>query len=139
MKIFLNIICLGFASLFISGCAPSTFSEMKQKESINKSSFIAQENYESIYKRSLIKSKECFEMGALTAAFIADGQMYTNTKEAEVTVSLIGGFGRSLIHGATFKSINENQTEVTLYTYWSEKYIVKMKKLFIGEVSSCEN
>ena len=132
------VICIIF-TFFLTGCAPATFSEMKKKESINKASFITHENYETIYKRSLSKSKECFEMGAITTAFIADGQLYSNTKEAEVTVSIMGGFGRNLIHGATFKSINENQTEVTLYTYWSEQYIVKMKKLFTGETNSCEN
>lgn len=124
--------------LIFLGCAPSTFQEMKSSESIKKKTFIVDENYENVYRRSLTKSKECFEMGAITAAFVADGQLYPNSNEAELTVYLIGGFGKNMIHGATFKSIGNQKTEMKLYTYWSEQYIDKMKRLFTGEEINCK-
>ena len=134
----LRLLIVLITPLIFLGCAPSTFQEMKSSESIKKKTFIVDENYENVYRRSLNKAKECFEMGALTAAFVADGQLYSNSNEGELTVYLIGGMGKSMIHGATFKDIGNQKTEMKLYTYWSEKYIDKMKRLFTGEAINCE-
>lgn len=124
-------------SLFFIGCAPSTFNEMKTRDDIKKSSFTVNEGYEIVYKRSLSKARECYEFGAVTAAFIAEGQLYHDSKEAEITVSMIGGTGRNVIHGATIKETADRQTKIDLYTYWSDKYLVQMKKLFSGESTAC--
>lgn len=131
MKRILFLLAFAF---FIVGCAPSNFNEMKSSADIKKTTFILNENYEDVYSRSLSKSKECLEMGGI----IAIGQIYPKAKKGEIEVALISGMGKNLIHAATIKDIENGQTEVTLYTYWNEKYLDKMRLLFSGNQGKCD-
>ena len=124
--------------LIFLGCAPSTFQEMKSREDTKKMSFSVNENYEYFYKKSLQRAKECYEFGMITAAFIVDGQLYNNTKEAEISVSLMGGLGRSVHNGATIKGPNDNLTEVELFSYFGVSHLEKMKRIFTDDTYKCE-
>ena len=134
----LRLLIVLITPLIFLGCASSTFHEMKSSESTKKGVFVIEENYEDIYRRSLTKLKECYEGGVLRAPFYANGQLYPNSKEAEVTVYLDSGMNKLMIHAATFKDIGNQKTEMKLYSYYGEEYIDKMKKLFTGEVVNCE-
>lgn len=100
MKKELLLIVLG---LLFTGCAPSTFSEMKSSDSIKSETVMVDKNYEDIYRKSLSKARECYEMGLITGAVIADGQLYPSSKEGEIVIYTMGGLGKSISLGATFK------------------------------------
>lgn len=42
-------------------------------------SFSVNENYEYFYKKNL-QGQECYEFGMITAAFIVEGQIFSNAK-----------------------------------------------------------
>lgn len=130
MKKLLSLIVL----VFIIGCAPANLNEMKSSSDIKKTTFVLNENYEDVYIRSLSKSKECLEMGGI----IAFGQIYPKIKESEIEVALVGAMGKNLIHAASIKDLDNIKTQVTLYTYWNEKYLEKMQLLFSGKQETCD-
>lgn len=124
--------------LIFLGCAPSTFGEMKTREDTKKMSFSVNENYEYFYKKNLQRAKECYEFGMITAAFIVEGQIFSNAKEAEISISLVGGFGRNVHNGATIKGLNDNLTEVELFSYFGVSHLEKMKRIFTDDTYKCE-
>ncbi len=134
MKAKLFLIIVG---LFFVGCAPSTFSEMKRSESIKNETVIVNKNYEDIYRKSLAKARECYEMGLITGAVIADGQLYPSSKEGEIIIYTMGGLGRSITNGATFKAIEQNKTQIRFYATYGETSLRRMKRLFLDEDQGC--
>ena len=74
----------------------------------------------------------------ITAAFIVEGQIFSNAKEAEISISLVGGFGRNVHNGATIKGLNDNLTEVELFSYFGVSHLEKMKRIFTDDTYKCE-
>lgn len=123
--------------LLFAGCAPSTFSEMKSSDSIKSETVMVDKNYENIYRKSLSKARECYEMGLITGAVIADGQLYPSAKEGEIVIYTMGGLGKSISLGATFKEIEQNKTQIRFYATWGETSLKRMERLFLGEAQGC--
>ena len=94
-------------------------------------------NYEDIYRKSLSKARECYEMGLITGAVIADGQLYPSSKEGEIVIYTMGGFGKSITNGASFKEIEQNKTQIRFYATWGETSLKRMERLFLGEAQGC--
>lgn len=136
---FFRIVLLSIVSLSLIGCAPSTFEEMKSNNQRKQKTYIINKNYEDLYRYGLSKSRQCFEnVNLLLGSYTVEGQIYANAKEAELIYSLVGGSFKSIIHGATFKEIDTNKTEIIIYTIWNETYIDKLKRSYTGETIDCD-
>ncbi|PHM16469.1 MAG: hypothetical protein CJD30_11425 [Sulfuricurvum sp. PD_MW2] len=135
-NIFSLIGAFGF-TIVLTGCMASTPKEMTIDPKVKSKQVVVNQNYQRIYKRALDKSRECFEMGLGTAAIIADGQIYTELKEAEMSIYLMGGLGRQMHHTAKFKSIDENNTDMIVYSYFGDLAVDQLKRQFTGECISC--
>jgi len=119
---------------------PTSFNAMKNDDTIHREKFTINQNYQTLYKRSLEKSHECYDIGMITAVITTDGQLYSDLKEAEVYTYMIGGFGKQFHFGTTFKYVDNNVTSMTSYMFggYTEKRIDCMRKIFIGESKNCE-
>ena len=99
--------------------------------------YIVEENYQQLYRRALNISKQCYETGMITASMVADGNLYTDIKEGEVYIYLLGGLGRSVYHGATFKAIDDKQTKMTIFSNYGGSWYSRLKKQYTGECQTC--
>lgn len=133
MKYLLTIIL----AVLLSGCMASSFNEMVKKPSIHKKSFIIKQNYQKLYKNSLDMAEQCYEHGMLTAAIVSDGQLFTETKSARISIYLMGGLGKQMYYAATFKALDNNTTELVLFSEMNDKVLETMKKEFTGECKKC--
>lgn len=127
-----------FMGITLSGCMASTYNEMITKPDIIKKAYIVEQNYQILYKNALDMSDKCYATGMLTAAIIADGQLFTESKSARISIYLMGGLGKQMHHGAEIKAINTNRSELTLYTEFNNLEILEtMKKEFTGKCREC--
>lgn len=133
MKYLLTIVL----AVLLNGCMASSFNEMVKKPSIHKKSFIIKQNYQKLYKNSLDMTEQCYEFGMLTSAMVSDGQLFTETKSARISIYLMGGLGKQMHHGATFRAIDNNITELILFSEINDKILETMKKEFTGECKKC--
>lgn len=132
-KIALSIIM----AFILSGCTASTFNEMTNDDRYEKREYQVAENYQAVFKRALDKSRECHEMGNLTAVTVAEGQIYSNSNRAELSIYLLGGLGKSMYHGATFEMIDTNKTNMTIYSRFGGEWFNVLSKEFSGECKAC--
>lgn len=136
MKVY-SIVVGVLSGFILSGCMASSAKEMTLDTKVKKKQVIVAQNYQELYKRALEKSRECHEGGLLTAAIIADGQIYPDLKEAEISIYLMGGLGRQMQHTAKFKAIDNNTTDLMLYSYFHDQYNDILQREFTGECISC--
>ena len=135
-KYILGLISVGLTLLF-TGCTASSFNEMTKDGRYEQRKYVVDQNYQVVYKRALDMSKECHEQGMITAAQIADGQIYTELKKAEISLYLMGGLGRSMYHGALFEAIDDTHTNMTIYSRFGGQWFDILKREYTGECKSC--
>lgn len=123
--------------VFFTGCMASNYNEMISDESINKKTFNINEDYQSLYKRGVSKVEECHEQGLLTAAITSDSNIYSDIKEAKITVYLMGGLGKQMHHALVFKGNPDNTTKLDVYSYFGEEMVDVLKKETTGECTTC--
>lgn len=134
-----SILGLCVISLLFAGCMASTYKEMIEDKSVVKKRFQINQNYIDLYKQGLERIESCYEKGAFTAAFVADGEIITDKNEATIKIYLIGGLGKQFHHAIKINSINNVSSDVTIYSYWSEEKIDIIKKELVGECKcNCE-
>ena len=126
------------AGVIFSGCAASSFGEMVKNPSTKKTTYIVKENYQRLYRHSLDTAQACYASGMLTAAIIADGQIFSVDKEARISIYIMGGLGKMMESATTFKAIDENTTSMTIYSNLNQSYTETLKKGFTGECKSCQ-
>jgi hypothetical protein len=135
-KYVVSLMIFGLIIVF-TGCTASSFNEMTKDERYEQRKYVVNENYQVVYKRALDMSKECHEMGMITAAQIADGEIYTELKKAEISLYLMGGYGRSMYHGALFEAIDDSHTNMTIYSRFGGEWFDILKREYTGECKSC--
>lgn len=132
-----NLSLVLFLIVLFSGCMASNYNEMIKDESVKKKSYIINENYQSLYKKGSSKVEECHEQGLVTAAITSDANIYTDIKQANITVYLMGGFGKQMHHAISFKGNQDNTTKLDVYTYFGDDMLDILKKETTGECSIC--
>lgn len=133
-----SLMISGIATVFfLSGCTATSFNEMTKDQRYEQRKYTVDENYQIVYKRALDISKECHEAGMITAAQIADGQIYTELKRAEISLYLMGGLGRSMYHGVLFEAIDDTHTNMTIYSRFGGQWFDILKREYTGECKSC--
>jgi len=121
---------LFFILLFAYGCG-TTIKELKEGD--NKKVFIANEKYESVYRKILDKSRECFHGGFFGENILVQGDIYKEIKYANVNVVVTGKPVRSVM-AIEIYSINDNTSKVeTYYDNPSDVPIVEAIEKWIKE------
>lgn len=78
-------------TVFLTGCAASTPQEARDMGPERHYRFTVDQDYQAVYRRLLEAERTCFQGGALiTASMIANGELYPDTRSAEITVGLYG-------------------------------------------------
>lgn len=135
MKVYTIVLGAVFA-LILSGCTASSLSQMTLDKDIKQKRVVLNENYQKIYKRALEKSKECYEFTNFGSGIYVDGQIYSELREAELSIYQRDAFGINMRHGAKIIGIDNNTTELTIFTY-SDFFLDRIKRLYAGECVSC--
>ncbi|UTJ06649.1 hypothetical protein [Arcobacter roscoffensis] len=133
----LNIFIGFLVVIFFSGCMASSFNEMKSDSDIVQNTYKINQNYQRLYKRGFSMFQECHEGGLITAAIIADGKLYTELKEAELTIYLMGGLGRQMHHAAEIKALDNESSLLRIYSYTNYEIIDILKREITGECLTC--
>lgn len=134
MKYFLMLLI----AFLIAGCTAKSFNGMIHDKKVDKKTFVVQENYQELYYRSIGIANECYATGMLTAAIVANGQIYSDLKKAEMSIYLMGGLGKQMHHGATFHAIDNDSTRMTIYSYGGESTVQQLDLQFEGKCRGCD-
>ncbi len=139
MKVLFIIIAI-VISVVMSGCSgvARNFKEMTMDSKAKQAQFVINQNYQVLYKRALEKSRECHEMNMITGSTNADGQIFTELKEAELYFYMLVGGVKNMEYGAKFKAIDDGKTNLIIYSY--PAFIADndiLKREFTGECNSC--
>ena len=107
-------VLIAFIAVFtLEGCTPNTAGGVRALEATKKSTFIADENYQAVYRKILDMTRKCSEGGMITAQMIVKNDLYTDIQSGNISVELHGGLGVSVYTVTDVKAIAENKTEVT--------------------------
>jgi hypothetical protein len=101
------LICL------VAACTPNTAGGVRDLDSNKKTTFIADENYQAVYRKILDMTRKCREQGLITAQMIVKNDLYTDIQSGHISVELHGGLGVSVYSVTDVKAIAENKTQVT--------------------------
>lgn len=93
------------------GCAPATMQEIREKPK-GEVSFRAAQSYQSVYRTILSNARRCYQSTMIGAQMIVQGDLYTDTRTAEVVLSLHGALGANTLLGIDIKAISDDLTEV---------------------------
>lgn len=104
----------------LAGCAPATMRELRQKPG-SEVSFQTMQNYQAVYRTVLSNARRCHQFGMITAQWVVQGDLYTDTQAGEVTVALHGGLGVSTYLGVDIKAIGSHMTEVRVVSFSSNR------------------
>ena len=104
-----------FVVLFLlTACAPSTVKALKDDPS-GRISFDVPLNYQGVYRTVLERAQTCYTSGLITAYTTAQGNLYSDIKEGDVSIETHGGLGISVYAAINIKSVSENETRVTTF------------------------
>jgi len=103
-----------FVLVLIAGCVPSTVQLLRENPS-GKSTFVADEGYQQVYRKVVTKARNCFQTGMITAQMVVQGDLYTDIRTGHVSIALHGGLGVSTYANVDIEAISDNETRVTTY------------------------
>lgn len=137
MKDIISKACtLLFTLLLVAGCG-TTPVELKKNGS--KETFVVNESYQRVYRTIKENGAECWESFLITAATSVSGAMYTDIKEAEVVVSMVGGLGTVTLGFFDIRSVDDNKTRVVVYYSNGAEHFYKLSKSWFYGNKSCES
>ncbi len=114
MKKAISLITSIAVLLAIAGCAPATMQGLRANPG-GHIRFEVAKNYQGVYRTILANSRRCYQGGMITAQVIVQGDLFTDTKTAEITTALHGGLGVDTYIGVDIKALNEEKTEVRVF------------------------
>ncbi len=111
---------IGFFLIFLllislSACTPNTAGGVRASQSSKVITFVADDNYQPIYRKILEQSRKCNEMGLITAQMIVKNDLFTDIKQGSISVELHGAAGVNVYQVIDIKYLDENKTEVKSY------------------------
>lgn len=107
-------VIVAVALLSLAGCTPSTAGGVRDLGPDRQASFIAPENYQVVYRKVLEQERKCHQSGIL-AAWVAQGDLYTDTKSGTITVAMYGAVGAQMHQVIDVTAIDNQQTRITGY------------------------
>lgn len=101
-------------TVFLTSCAPATFQGLRAAPAGEFKIEVAM-NYQPVYRTILANARRCYQSGLITAQMIVQGDLYTDTQSAEITVALHGGLGVDTYLGVDIKSLTDDLTEIRTF------------------------
>ena len=83
------------------------------EESVLKYDFVAEQNYQAVYRTILNQGQLCIKPG-LTAQMVIQGELFNELRSADVTVVLYGIFSRYPHLKVTIEAISRDTTKVSV-------------------------
>ena len=102
-------------SILLSACVPSTAGGVRDLGPAKSYSFTTQENYLKTYKKILEKTSKCNDAWMLTAQLVTQGDLKPESKSGTITVSLLGGLGKSVYKVFDVSEITQDTSKVVGY------------------------
>lgn len=102
--------------LFIAfvGCAPATVQGLRESHA-DRYEFIADENYQSVYRKVLYQARKCYQTGLITAQMVVQGDLFHDLKSGNVSVALHGGLGVDTYLTVDVYGLDEKTSRVVVY------------------------
>lgn len=111
----LGAILLMAAAIQLSSCAPRTVEAVRANYAA-KYEYDVAENYQYVYKRVLEKAKKCHERGRIGAQTFVEGNLYSEMKSGDITVSVRGGFGVDIYLSINVRGLDDHNSRVQVYS-----------------------
>lgn len=105
-------VALALAGAALAGCAPTTAAGVRALGPERAYVFEAPENYQAVYRKVLERSRTCFQVGALTAQMVVQGDLYHDIRSGTITVALHGGLGIDTYQVIDITAIDAASTKV---------------------------
>ncbi len=113
----MKIIYAALLSVLLVGCAPATLDGVRNLQG-NKDSFIADQNYQAVYRTVFRQLKKCNEYNVVLQRQETHGELYTDIKTGTVYTALSSMFGKDIFLVVDMKYLEDSKTEViTQYGY----------------------
>lgn len=131
---------LALVSLALTGCAPSTAGGVRSMGPSRQVEFIAPENYQPVYRKTLEQARKCWQTGMITAQMMVQGDLYHDTKSGTITVALHAGYGVDTYQVIDITAIDEHSTKVVgHYSMGSvNKYGAILKQWVLENSTDCD-
>ena len=128
-KYFITILLL----LSLSGCTSTTPKDVRESElglkagSKQQFTFIATENYQTVYRKILIQTRDCYQ---IEGHALVQGNHFHDTNSATITVLQGGLYAATTEQVIDILAIGEQQTKVDVYY---PVYPVKFRAVDYGQ------
>jgi len=76
---------------------------------------VVEQGYQQVYRTVLTNARRCWQTGMITATMIVNGDLFTDTRSGEISVTLYGGLGPSTYLAFDVRALSDTQTQVTSY------------------------
>lgn len=100
--------------LILSACAPATLQGLRASPEGDIKIRI-DEAYQPVYRKILSNARRCYQGGLITAQMVVQGDLYTDTQSAEITVALHGAAGINTYLGVDINALDEKTTTVHIF------------------------
>lgn len=94
------------------GCTPATQEGVRALSPDRSVVFVANDNYQAVYRRILEQERKCYQVGMATGQLIAQGDIYTDIKSGAISLTSYSGLGVNIIQLIDVSFINENTTKI---------------------------
>ena len=109
LPVFILSLCL-----VVTGCAPT--SQALRENPKNSYEFLAEENYQSVYRKILPVARKCYQGGLITAQMVVQDELYHDIKSGSVSVALHGAFGVETYLTIDVLGLNNSRTKISVFT-----------------------
>jgi hypothetical protein len=132
----LRLLLLLLLNLSLAACAPATLQGLRERPA-GQLKFEVAKSYQPVYRTILSNARRCHQTGLITAQMIVQGDLYTDTRTAEITVALHGGLGVDTHLGIDIKALSDESTEVrTFYALSSWKATARAVEAWVRDGST---
>ena len=101
-----------------AGCAPATIQGLRDNHG-GRYEFIANENYQSVYRKVLYQARNCHQAGGIGAQWVVQGDLFHDLKSGNVTFALHGVLSVSTILTVDVSALDDKTTNVIVYYVYS--------------------
>lgn len=102
--------------------------------------FVAPENYQPVYRKTLEQARKCWQTGMITAQMMVQGDLYHDTKSGTITVALHAGYGVDTYQVIDITAIDEHSTKVVGHYAMGpvNKYGAILKQWVLENSTECD-
>lgn len=112
MRIAMFGVCV-FTWFSIAACTPITAEMVREAPPEKRFSFIANENYQPVYRKVLEQIRKCYEMSAGSLSTKAQADLYSDIRTGTISVAAYGGFALMTTMVIDIVAIDDGRTTVS--------------------------